>query len=174
MWSEIRLEASNLISRIKNHTQLLDVDQCVLGTGYHWAPNPHELTIDLLTVYAANLRNTSGNGPSIKAFSLMVRAAIIGQGVIHGNCLTRPLDVPSFSKACADYLRTEGAISLAEDTQIDYYGDLIALSAGSERNKALLNGLIRSIAGFSKVLFTLYGGSAQKFHEDIDCAYDES
>lgn len=174
MWPEIKLEASNLISKIKTHVQLADIDQYILGTGYQWAPDPHESTIDLLTVYAANLRNTSGKGPTIKAFSLMVRAAIIGQGVIEGNRLTRPLEVVNFSKACADYLHTEKAIPLAEDTQIDYYHDLIALSAGSERNKALVNGLIKSITGFSEVLCTLYDGSAEKFHEDIDCAYDAS
>jgi hypothetical protein len=63
MWQEIRLEALNLISKIKIQPQLADIDQYILGTGYQWAPHPHESTIDLLTVYAANLRNTSGGGP---------------------------------------------------------------------------------------------------------------
>jgi hypothetical protein len=174
IWLEIRLEASNLISKIKADTNLVDIDQYILATGYEWAPNPHKSTIDLLTVYAANLRNTSGNGPSIKAFSLMIRAAIIEQGVIEENRLIRPLEVSSFSKACADYLRSEKATPLAEDTQTDYYRDLMVLSAGSERSKALVNGLIKSITGFSKVLCTLYDGSAQRFHEDIDGEYDAS
>ena len=174
MWPEIRLEALNLISKIKIQPQLADIDQYILGTGYQWAPHPHESTIDLLTVYAANLRNTSGGGPLPYPFSLMITAAVESEGVIEENQLVRPLDLSSFSKACAEYLGSSGAVQLAKVTNIDYRRDLVDLSLGRERKGAVLNGPIKSIVGFSELLVRSFGGNAHKFHQKIDCICDPS
>jgi hypothetical protein len=174
MWQAIRLEASNLILKRLAHPQIVDIDQYILGAGYGWAPKPHESTIDLLTVYAANLRNTSGGGPLPYPFSLMIRAAVESEGVIEENQLVRPLDLSSFSKACAEYLGSSGAVQLAKVTTIDFRRDLVDLSLGRERKRAVLNGPIKSIVGFSELLVSSFGGSAHKFHQKIDCICDPS
>lgn len=172
MWPKIRKEALDLVAKINPTSKFQTLDQYILGTGYALAPEPFSSRLDLFTVYAANLRNTSGRGPSIEAFSLMVRTVIENQKLIQDNKLVRPLHISDFSKACADYLKTPSALPLANNTQIDYHGDLIKLSEGAERERALINGIIKSVVGFSGVLFNAYGGDAVQFHENNDRACD--
>jgi hypothetical protein len=163
MWPHVRTVALQILQTSLPESQQGDLDEIILSTGYPWALQSHENTSDLLAVYAANLRNGGGPGPSYEAFSKMIKAAT--DGFLINNQLVQTLQISPLAEACAEYLALDDSLPLAKNGTVDYATELLSIAHGRPlRPRALISQLLNSVVCFSEMLVHQFNGTANAFH----------
>lgn len=145
--------------RFVDHT-MADLERYVLSTGYVDAPFPHSGTLDLLYVYAANLRNAGGPGVNLHRFGDMVVGALAG--LVTDNRVA-PLHLPELAQRCLAWLDKPKERSLVQGNDLRYREQLRALANGDYPVVPLQRHL-QSVVGFIDLLNQAYGGCASIYH----------
>jgi hypothetical protein len=127
---------------------------------------PYESTLDLLTLYASNLRNGgSPAGPRSDLFGQMTRAVVIRSGFIDDNRLIK-FERKAFAKHAADHVKDH---PLSHKGGSDNVSILNAIASGQDADftSKLLYKLVSSIEQFAQYLIDKHDGSALKFSQQF-------
>lgn len=127
---------------------------------------PFESAIDLMQLYASNLRNGgSPAGPNSSAVGRMTKWALSEARFIADDNLVR-FDRQEFASFAARFVKN-APLSKSGGTENEMI--LTRIAAGEERglDRKLLFRLVNSIEGFADLLIRRYGGSAIKFSEQF-------
>lgn len=148
--------------RFTAHT-MADLERYVLSTGYVDAPFPHSSTLDLLYVYAANLRNAGGPGVNLHRFGAMVVGALAG--LVADNRIS-PVHLPELAQRCLAWLDSPEGRPLVRGNDERYRKQLDALTHGDHPVVPFQRHL-QSVVGFIDLLNQAYGGSASIYHDSF-------
>ena len=162
-WSEVRSLMLTIIredSRFSNHDDN-NLNQWILGTGYYRSPNPNTSTLDLISVYAANLRNSGAPGPLADKCAQMISGAISNRNWIVENSI-KQITERDLADACLEFIGANENFQLVKNTTTNYEGQLRNL------NKGVLVTLIRSVSRFIDLLCTNYNGNAIEYSRSFD------
>jgi hypothetical protein len=163
-WTNVRDAALEILRYSMPTADSNDLDRIILSTGYPWAKQPFKETQDLIAVYAANLRNGGGPGPSYQAFSEMI--VFSTEKFIKGNRLSKSLDKRELAKDCSDYLKNPKSRRLSHSDKVDYIKDLDDIvDQIKPRERALIPKLLDSVVEFSKIFLRDFNGSAEELHK---------
>lgn len=148
--------------RFVDHT-MADLERYVLSTGYMDAPFPHSSTLNLLYVYAANLRNAGGPGVNLHRFGDMVVGALAG--LITENRIA-PVHLPELAQHCLAWLDGPNGRPLVRGNDLRYREQLRALAKGDHPAVPFQRHL-QSVVGFIDLLNQAYGGCATIYHDSF-------
>ena len=148
--------------RFVDHT-MADLERYVLSTGYMDAPFPHSSTLNLLYVYAANLRNAGGPGVNLHRFGDMVVGALAG--LITENRIA-PVHLPELAQRCLAWLDGPNGRPLVRGNDLRYRDQLRALAKGDHPAVPFQRHL-QSVVEFIDLLNQAYGGCASIYHDSF-------
>jgi len=173
VWNDIRTVASELLQKNSHLYEISDLDETILSTGYPWALNSSHDTSHLIAVFAGNLRNGGGPGPTLEAFSKAIAAG--SSKFFSDGKLTEHLNIASLARVCAEFLEDSESLPLAKNGTVDYLAQLKAIANSESISKrAILPQLLNSVVDFSKILVERFDGSAVGFHSSFNQPHKSS
>lgn len=136
-------------------------------SGYgEMAPEPHQRTCDLFSVYAMNLLNSGLRGPQMKPFGQMIAEAIETRFLVDNA--VQSFEVSDLAEACAQILRVGGMRlkGAGNDEYLEALDDFAKGETSSDASSVIFK-LLDSIVQFSRLLREKYEGRAEIYHQSF-------